>query len=150
MLAVPPALLALNNDHAQELSLLTPARTAELIGMAYLARRVGEADAFLLAFDQSSSYDSPNYLWFRARYPRFVYVDRVVVAPARRGQGLGRQLYAELFERARADGHTLVGCEVNRNPPNPISDAFHAVLGFTEVGEGSSGQKTVRYLNRVL
>lgn len=152
MTAIPearePALLALNNAHAEALSLLDPARLHALLGRAFLAREVGDARAFLLAFDQDADYDSPNFLWFRARHPRFVYVDRVVVSPAARGQGLARRLYAELFEAAREAGHGLVVCEVNSDPPNPASDAFHAALGFSETGSASihGGRKTVRYL----
>ena len=48
---------------------------------------MGSLDAFLLAFDQSAQYDSPNFLWFRSRYPRFVYVDRIVVVSSARGRG---------------------------------------------------------------
>jgi uncharacterized protein len=147
-----PAILALNNAHAVELSLLTAERLHELLGRAFLACRIGDAEAFLLAFDQAADYDSPNFLWFRARYPRFVYVDRVVVAPAARGRGHARRLYAELFKRARDGGHDLVVCEVNAAPPNPASDAFHASLGFAAVGEADihGGSKTVRYLTRAL
>jgi uncharacterized protein len=64
-------LLALNNDHAQALSWLEPARLEYLVGEAFLARRIGDLDAFMLAFDETARYDSPNYLWFRNRYPRF-------------------------------------------------------------------------------
>jgi predicted GNAT superfamily acetyltransferase len=80
------ALLALNNAHALELSWLEPARLQHLVSQAFLARRIGNFDAFLLAFDQGADYDSPNFLWFRARYPRFVYVDRIVVAAAARSR----------------------------------------------------------------
>ena len=76
-------LLALNNAHARELSWLEPERLEYLVGEALLARRIGGIDAFLLAFDQDARYDSPNFLWFRARYPRFAYVDRIVVAVVR-------------------------------------------------------------------
>ena len=120
-----PALLALNNDHAAELSLLTPERFTDLIAQAFLAARIGEADALLLAFDQSADYDSPNFLWFRERFVRFVYVDRIVVSPRVRGRGIARTLYAALFEQALAAGHERVVCEVNADPPNPASDAFH-------------------------
>ena len=78
---------ALNNAHAQELSWLEAERLEYLVGEAFLARRIGKVDAFLLAFDQDARYDSPNFIWFRARYPRFVYVDRIVVAPDLRGIG---------------------------------------------------------------
>ncbi len=74
------SLLALNNAHAQELSWLEPERLEHLVRETFLARRIGGLDAFLLAFDQDAAYDSPNFLWFRERYSRFVYVDRIVVA----------------------------------------------------------------------
>lgn len=73
-----PAVLALNNEHAVELSWLEPGRLHVLIGRAFHARRIGDLSAFLLAFDERADYDNPNYLWFRARYPRFVYVDRII------------------------------------------------------------------------
>jgi len=145
---VEPAVLALNNAHAEELSLLDTRRLAVLLGQAFYARRLGTAVAFLLAFDEHADYDSPNYLWFRARYSRFVYVDRVAVEPAARGQGLARRLYADLIGCASAAGHDTIVCEVNSDPPNPVSDALHAALGFNEVGTASihGGSKTVRYL----
>jgi predicted GNAT superfamily acetyltransferase len=146
------ALLALNNAHARELSWLEPERLEYLVGEALLARRIGEIDAFLLAFDQDARYDSPNFLWFRARYPRFAYVDRIVVAASARGRGCARRLYDDLFEHAVRIGHDRVVCEVNQDPPNPASDAFHAALGFVEVGTANicDGSRTVRYLLRSL
>ena len=146
------ALLELNNAHAQELSWLEPARLQHLVEQAFLARRIGELDAFLLAFDQSARYDSPNFLWFRSRYPRFVYVDRIVVAASARGRGHARRLYDDLFRHADKAGHESVVCEVNTQPPNPASDAFHAALGFVEVGSASvyDGSRTVRYLSKAL
>ncbi|MEJ1977186.1 MAG: GNAT family N-acetyltransferase [Acetobacteraceae bacterium] len=144
------AVLALNNANATELSWLDPARLSALLGQAFYARRVGVVAAFLIAFDERADYDSPNYLWFRARYPRFVYVDRVAVASAARGRGYARRLYADLIGQAAAAGHDTLVCEVNADPPNPASDAFHAALGFTEVGMASihGGSKTVRYFAR--
>jgi predicted GNAT superfamily acetyltransferase len=146
------ALLALNNDHAVELSWLEPDRMAHLVREAFVARRVGVADALLLTFDQAADYDSPNFLWFRERYPAFVYVDRVVVADSARGRGLARRLYDDLFAAARAAGHARIVCEVNSDPPNPASDAFHAALGFVPVGTAQihGGKKTVTYLERAL
>jgi uncharacterized protein len=142
-------LLALNNDHARELSWLEPRRLEYLVGEAFLARRIEHVDAFLLAFDQDARYDNVNFEWFRARYPRFVYVDRIVVAASARGRGSARRLYRDLFERAVRARHDRIVCEVNSTPPNPASDAFHAALGFVEVGAATlyDGSRTVRYLS---
>ena len=146
------ALLALNNAHARELSWLTPERLQHLVGQAFVIRRIGRLDAVMLAMDQDADYASPNFQWFRARYPRFVYVDRIVVARAARGRGYARLLYHDLFEHALRAGHERVVCEVNSAPPNPESDAFHAALGFVGVGSASihNDSKTVRYLLRPL
>ena len=144
-----PAALALNNAHAMELSWLNPAQLRSLLRQAFYARRIGNLEAFLLALDErASEYDSPNYLWFRSRYPRFVYVDRVVVSSEARGRGHARRLYADLIACATEAGHDLVVCEVNSAPSNKASEAFHASLGFTEVGTAviHGGEKTVRYL----
>jgi uncharacterized protein len=149
---VAEALRALNNADAEALSWLEPDRFRHLVTQAFAARRVGQADALLLAFDQDADYDSQNFVWFRTRYPRFVYVDRVVVAPSVRGRGLARRLYQDLFKSAALAGHDRVVCEVNADPPNPVSDAFHAALGFAEVGSASidGGRKTVRYYERLI
>ena len=141
------ALLDLNNAHAVELSMLEADRLAQMVGEAFAARRVGLADALLITFDQDADYDSPNFLWFRDRYERFVYVDRVVTAAAARGRGLAGALYRDLVEQARAAGHNLIVCEVNADPPNPASDAFHKGFGFEPVGEALlPNGKTVSYL----
>jgi uncharacterized protein len=146
------ALLALNNAHAQELSWLEPERLQHLVCESFYARRIGDLDAFLIAFDQDARYDSPNFLWFRQRYPRFVYIDRIVTAASARGRGYAQQLYFDLFEQAARASHERVACEINLSPPNPGSDAFHAALGFAEVGSAAihGGAKTVRYLARAL
>lgn len=142
------ALLALNSAHEVELSPLSQARIRHLTAQAFAATRIGEVEAFLIAFDQGAYYDSPNFIWFRNRFERFVYVDRIVVARDARGRGHARRLYNDLFERARRAGHDQIVCEVNSMPPNSKSDAFHASFGFEEIGSGSiwSGSKTVRYM----
>ncbi|MFA6154364.1 GNAT family N-acetyltransferase [Mesorhizobium sp.] len=146
------AILALNNEHAAELSWLEPERLSFLLGQAFYARRIGEVEAFIMTFDQDARYDSPNFLWFRERHSHFVYVDRVVVAAQARGRGHARRLYQDLFDHAARAGHTLVTCEVNSDPPNPASDAFHVALGFAEIGGAviHGGTKAVRYYARSL
>lgn len=150
--ALEPAVLALNNAHAAELSWLEADRLSQLLRRAFFARRVGAVEAFMIGFDHAADYDSPNFLWFRARHPRFAYVDRVAVDAAARGRGHARRLYEAFFDHARAAGHEIVACEVNIDPPNPGSDAFHAALGFVEVGGASiyGGARRVRYYERRL
>ena len=145
-------LLALNNRHAVELSTLDANGLERLISQAFVAWAVPGGRALLIALDQGADYDSPNFQWFRQRFERFVYVDRVVVSSLAQGLGIARHLYEGLFQLARAAGHDRVACEVNIDPPNPASDAFHARLGFTEVGVGliHGGAKSVRYLSRPL
>ncbi len=149
---LPPPLLALNNEFAQELSLLNPEKAAHLVREAFMACAIGEADALLLAFDQDAAYENPNFGWFKPRFDRFVYIDRVVVSPAMRGRGLARALYQALFTRAASSGHSRVVCEINFEPPNPGSDTFHASLGFEQVGLAAlpAAGKTVRYFSRPL
>lgn len=149
---IQAAVLTLNNLHAIELSWLEDEQLTALLSQACYARRIGSLDAFLIALDERASYESPNYLWFHARYARFVYVDRVVVAAHARGRGFARLLYADLFDWASRGGHELVVCEVNIDPPNPASDALHAALGFAEIGRATihDGSKTVRYLGRAI
>ena len=145
-------LLELNNAHARQTSLLTRERWDRLVGAAFAADCVDRAAALLIAFDQAADYDSPNFVWFRERYAKFVYVDRIVVSEDHQGRGLARRLYEGLFRKARAAGHDRVVCEVNSLPPNPESDAFHERLGFEEVGHADldGGAKSVRYLVRQL
>ncbi len=146
------ALLALNTAHEVELSPLTPTGLARLVETAFAAWRIGKGEAMVIAFDQAADYDSPNFLWFRDRYETFVYVDRVVVASSARGRGHARRLYEGLFAAAEQAGHRRIVCEVNSDPPNPQSDAFHAKLGFAEVGAAHLPDrgKQVRYLERHL
>lgn len=147
-----PAVLELNNEHARELSWLEAAGLDRLLSRAVFARRLGDVEAFMIGLDQDADYDSPNFLWFRERYPRFAYVDRIAVVDRARGRGHARRLYEAFFEHARDGGHEIVACEVNLDPPNPGSLAFHAALGFSEVGSASiyGGERTVRYFIRQL
>jgi predicted GNAT superfamily acetyltransferase len=142
------AILALNEASVSLLSPLSPQRLAELHVMAALHRvveREGAVIGFLLAVREGADYDSPNYRWFAERYPQFLYVDRVVVADAARGQGVGALLYRDMFEFAAASGARLVTCEFDIDPPNPASEQFHARFGFREVGRQwvADGRKQV-------
>jgi uncharacterized protein len=90
--------------------------------------------ALLLALAPGADYGSENYQWFSDHRPGSMYVDRIVVAPDAHGRGLGRALYAATARQALEAGLPEVTCEVNLEPPNPQSLAFHRRLGFEQVG----------------
>jgi predicted GNAT superfamily acetyltransferase len=145
------AILALNNAHSVELGHIDIVKLGRLVSIAAVAIAMGPAgkpDAFLVAFDHALPAQGPNHAWFLARHPRFLYVDRVCVHPLARKRGLARALYAFVLAEAARRGTPVVCCEVNSDPPNPLSDAFHAALGFREVGRAflSDRGKSVRYL----
>ena len=146
------ALRTLNNANARETSFLTEEEWHALIAGSFAATCTAGATALLIALDQEADCPSVNFRWFQACRQRFVYVDRIVVSERHRRQGLAARLYRELFERAIAAGHDRIVCEVNLEPPNPGSDAFHEGMGFVAVGRAElppSG-KTVRYWEKLL
>jgi len=130
------------NDAAYPAVPITSAQEfSELVShaeLALVAERDGEPVGFLIALAPGRDYASENYRFFSARSDDFLYIDRIVLAPAARGAGLGRELYGRVFEAARAAGASEVTCEVNVEPPNPESLAFHAALGFGEVARQST------------
>ncbi len=145
-----PALLALNNTEAERVNALTEAALKALLASAFAARMTVDGQAFLIAFDHATPPQGPNHAWFTARESYFAYVDRVVVAPAARGQGLARALYEDLAAIAQAEMTKLLVCEVNLDPPNPESLAFHEKLGFTACGEAVDRRngKRVQYMRK--
>ena len=148
-----PVILSLNNQHARETSALDDADLGALLDMAFYARGIDRgATAFLIAFDQNAAYRSPNFLWFKASQQSFVYIDRIIVSSSARGQGIARLLYEDLFAVAKQAGHERVVCEVNIEPPNLVSEAFHRAMSFVEVGKATihDGTKTVRYFEKKL
>jgi predicted GNAT superfamily acetyltransferase len=146
-------ILSLNNEYAKETSALDHASLTTLIDMAFYARGVDRgATALLIALDHNASYENPNFAWFRASRRPFVYIDRIIVSSSARDRGIGRLLYDDLFAMAKQAGQYRVVCEVNIEPPNPVSEAFHVAMGFDAVGQATihNGAKTVRYFEKTL
>jgi predicted GNAT superfamily acetyltransferase len=130
-------LCALNLAAIQQTSPLDRNRLAFLDSLSCHHRVAcvdGQVAAFLLAMRCGALYDNDNFAWFAARYPDFIYVDRIVVSAAHRGAKLGSRLYADLFSYARQHGIRRVTCEYNISPPNEPSRRFHDRCGFREAG----------------
>ncbi|WP_077033571.1 GNAT family N-acetyltransferase [Pelomonas sp. KK5] len=132
-----PSVLALNEESVRFLSPMSAERLVELDTQAAVHQVVeegGQVVAFLLAFREGARYDSINYRWFADRYARFLYVDRVVVSGRLQAKGAGTRLYEHVFAHAAEAEVPLVVCEFDVEPPNPVSERFHARFGFREVG----------------
>ena len=96
---------------------------------------------FLMAMDENTEYDSINFLWFKNKFNKFYYIDRVIVDESMRGKGIASLLYGEVID---AKGLIPLVAEVSINPSNESSIVFHDKIGFKEVGTLTSEGKEVR------
>ena len=100
--------------------------------------RVAEKDGllagFLVGVTQDADHDSPNFLWFRDRYPEFLYIDRIVIASTRRGAGVGRVFYGDVQSFAEVRVPRL-SAEVFMEGSSHPALVFHGSFGFREVGQ---------------
>ena len=112
----------------------------------------GEVAGFCIVLGPDADYDSVNYLWFMEHHPTAMYLDRVAFDARFHGQGLGSEMYAEVDRLIRLEQPTATGLtlEVNVDPPNEPSLAFHRKLGFSEVGRQMSAGIEVSLMHRPL
>ncbi len=148
-----PQLLAMNDAAVPAVNRIDSAELSHLHQQSLAlitARDSNDIAGFLLALPETADYQSVNFLYFQSNYPEFAYVDRIIVNSNYRRLGVGARLYAKLFEIAA--GKVRVTCEVNLQPENPASMAFHENLGFEKVGEQdtSGGSKRVALLSRAV
>ena len=134
-----PAVAALNAAAEPEVNDVGEEGLRELLAMCDVALvatdPAGAIVAFVMSLGPGHPYPSEVYRWFEDRGVRHQYIDRIVVAPSAKGTGIGSALYASVLERARERGALEVTCEVNVDPPNPGSIAFHERLGFRRLAE---------------
>ena len=140
---------ALNQANGEALSFMERDAFEAMAARAAYARVLDDQAGFLLAYARPPIPESsPNFDWFAGRFENVLYIDRVAVADHARRQGIAARLYADLVAFARDSGFGRIGAEINSDPPNPGSDAFHAARGFQTVGEArlEGRGKTVRYV----
>ena len=142
--------LALNERNVE---LLAPMDEARLMVLRALADRAlvidvdGAFAGFVITFAAGSAYDGENFAWFSERYQDFCYLDRVVIHEDFRRRGLGSLVYDELESSC---GRPVFALEVNLDPPNAASLAFHHARGYSEVGQRLSGGHLVSMLIKTL
>jgi hypothetical protein len=145
-----PDVLELNERNVELLAPLDAPRLSQLLGWASRALVIdvdGEFGGFVLTFAAGAAYDGGNFAWFSERYSDFCYLDRVVIHEDFRRRGLGSRVYDELESSCR---RSLFALEVNLDPPNEPSLAFHRARGFAEVGQRVAGGHLVSLLAKTL
>ncbi|HTL67008.1 MAG TPA: GNAT family N-acetyltransferase [Lacunisphaera sp.] len=148
------ALLRLNAANTPEVAPITAAELAHLL--RFEGRHLVAVDgqdavlAYLLSFPSSSAYDDEEMRHFRHLVSEpFHYVAQVAVDAAHRGRGIGRRFHATVARLARRRGVRMICTDVNLDPPNHASLAFHHRLGFAPVGQATlSSGWTVAFLRR--
>ena len=148
-------ILALNAACTPAVGDMTAQDYRDIAGWAHrivIAEAGGNPLGFMILIRPGSAYPSDNYGWFEEKFGRQLYVDRVAVADSARGLGVGRALYEEALRMAADLGEERVTAEVNEDPPNPESMAFHLRLGFRHLLSRTSPRlgKVVAMLERPL
>lgn len=131
-----PEILRLNNNEVPHVNALDESTLIELIDRATFTRVMVDEYAiagFVIGFEKGASYEGYNYNWFSQRLTDFLYIDRIVVNPQYRGKKLGNKLYQAAQEHCIARQLDNLCCEVNDEPPNPASHAFHLKFGFKKM-----------------
>jgi predicted GNAT superfamily acetyltransferase len=138
------ALHAINQAEVPAVGSVTPPQLAHIAAQSAIALVAatdsGELAGFALVLPPEADYGSDNFAWFKQRYADFLYLDRVAISPAHQRRGIGRALYeaVEAAAPAARPSATDWTLEVNLRPRNERSLAFHAAMGFVEVGRHES------------
>jgi predicted GNAT superfamily acetyltransferase len=145
-----PIVLAINEASVHHLAPLDEDEYRWFLDAAALAWGAevdGELAGFVFVLEPGAAYASRNYAWFSEHYDAFVYLDRVAIDVRARRRGVGTVIYDAVEAHAATLGVPLL-LEVNIDPPNHPSLAFHASRGFAEVGTlaHDEGTKVVRLL----
>ena len=148
---------ALNEENAPEVGSLEVSAFQKLLGSAHrvwqsepVANTGDDPSGMLVVMTRNSDYDSPNFQWFQNGFEHFGYIDRIAVDARARKQGVGAALYLTLEAWARSRNLKRLVCEVNLEPRNEVSLAFHRSLGFREVGQYVGRGKPVVMLEKPL
>ena len=106
--------------------------------------------AFLVCFRENSQYQSKNYKFFKKRFNKFFYIDRIGVVKGFKNKGLGTFIYNKI-DAICLKNSLPICAEVNIVPLNKESIKFHEKMGFKKVSETYSNSKYgVRYYEKCM
>ena len=135
-----PAILAINLAGHPHVSLLSFDEIAELKTQGFLCwvceNIEGVIVGYILACQYPEDPATPEYCGDaylalqNIIHSPFFYIDQIAVAASHRREGIANILYRQVDQWAAAHAFEVLTCEVNVQPPNPESAAFHQSLGF--------------------
>lgn len=148
-------LIHLNNLEVPNVNELDYSAFCQLLEQAAFAKVIEDEYAiagFVLGFEKGACYEGFNFNWFSQRLDDFLYIDRIVVNPAYRGKGVGKQLYIAAEEFCLQSKLQSLCCEVNLCPNNPGSHHFHQKVGFAPIAEVEhpEGKLVQMYQKRIM
>lgn len=145
------AVLRLNEESVHHLAPMDADEYHWFLGRAacaWAADVAGELAGFVLVLEPGVPYESRNYQWFSERHESFLYLDRVAIDEPYRRRGVGTAIYDAVEELADQTERPVL-LEVNIQPANEPSLAFHRSRGYVEVGTlAHPGDKVVALLAR--
>jgi predicted GNAT superfamily acetyltransferase len=93
-----------------------------------------EIAGYIFALGKGLVYDGEEYNWFCDNLDSdFLYIDQIAIGEKWKGMGCGKSLYEDLGQYAVQNCKEALVCEVNYEPLNEESMAFHKKLGFNEL-----------------
>ena len=146
-------ILALNAASTPAVAEMDAKDYSDIAGWAHrvlMAVLDGKPCGFLILIRPGSAYPSENYAWFESKFADHLYIDRIAIAEFAKGRGVGRAFYDEASRIAAGNGDERLTCEVNVDPPNPQSMAFHTRLGFRHLLSRPWKDKIVVMMERPL
>ena len=131
------AVLQINAASVPSVAALDESEFARLMAIPNHHFAIESADqlvvGYALAFNSNAPYDGEEFQAFRRKLPRpFIYIDQVATQLKVRRMGIGTKVYDSLENVARLNEAFILCCEVNIDPPNPESMAFHLNRGFSQ------------------
>tara|TARA_B110000014_G_C19796159_1_gene413617 strand:- start:24 stop:527 length:504 start_codon:yes stop_codon:yes gene_type:complete len=147
------SIFKLNQENIPEVGeLLSLQNLAQLIGLSsfiYISRFNDSIAGFIILMREGVDYKSENYKYFKSKYKRFLYIDRIVIDQDFRKKGIGSSFYNLAIQNA-IENNLFLCCEVNQQPPNEVSMSFHKKFNFKEVGLGIQvkGKREVVYMEK--
>jgi len=87
------------------------------------------------ALGMSSHLPQPHFAqqWFLMRFESFLFLERLVVAPALRRTGIAHAMLERSLQWSRDEGLSAICCQVHDRPANREAQAFVLDQGFNAI-----------------